>query len=123
MVTITKNGKIKKVSESVYTSVFKDSGWLVVGEKSPTSAVSQEQIEAPVETVEEDVEENVVESDNEEEDEIPDEAWDEAIAEGEVEKPISEMSHNELVEKAESLGIQTKGMNNKQLRDAIKEKM
>lgn len=122
MVTITKNGKIKKVSESVYTSVFKDSGWLVVGEKSPTSAVSQEQIKAPVETVEEDVEENVVESDNEE-DEIPDEAWDEAIAEGEVEKPISEMSHNELVEKAESLGIQTKGMNNKQLRDAIKEKM
>ena len=122
MLTITKNGKIKKVSESVYTSVFKDSGWLVVGEKSPTSAVSQEQIEAPVETVEEIVEENVVESDNEE-DEIPDEAWDEAIAEGEVEKPISEMSHNELVEKAESLGIQTKGMNNKQLRDAIKEKM
>lgn len=119
MLTITKNGKTKKVSESVFKAVFRDSGWSVVGEQSPTSAVSEEQIEA-VETVKEVVEEN---KDENVEDEIPDEEWDEAVAEEDVEKPISEMTHNELVEKAESLGIQTKNMNNKQLRDAIKEKM
>ena len=127
MITITKNGKTKTVSETVYKSVFKDSGWNVVGEQnSPTSAISQEkQKKAKKEIVEEKVVEEVVENNNENavEDEIPDEVWDEAVAEEEVEKPISEMNHNELVAKAETLGIVTKGMNNKQLRDAIKEKM
>lgn len=122
MVTISKNGKTKTVSENVYKSVFRDNGWAVVGEKSPTPAVSGKQKK---ETVKEEVVESVVESNENEnvEDEIPDEVWDEAVAEEDVEKPISEMSHNELVDKAESLGIQTKGMNNKQLRDAIKDKM
>ena len=120
MVTISKNGKTKTVSESVFKSVFKDSGWVVVGENSPTSAVPKKQ---KLETVKEVVKEEVVEDNEDENDEVPDEEWDEAVAEEDVEKPISEMSHNELVDKAESLGIQTKGMNNKQLRDAIKEKM
>jgi AmiR/NasT family two-component response regulator len=118
MVTISKNGKTKTVSEPVYNSIFKDSGWEIVGEKSSTSSVKKE-----VEPVKQEVVEADVEKNQEEEDEIPDEVWDEVQAEEDVEKPISEMSHNELVEKAESLGIQTKGMNNKQLRDAIKEKM
>ena len=116
MVTISKNGKTKTVSEPVYNSIFKDAGWKIVGEKSSTSSV-KEKVEVEQEVVETNVEENQVE------DEIPDEVWDEVQAEEDVEKPISEMSHNELVEKAEGLGIQTKGMNNKQLRDAIKEKM
>lgn len=122
MITISKNGKTKTVSTAVYNSVFKDSGWSVVGEQSPTSSVSQKKAEV-VETIEEVSE--VVEDNNENtvEDEIPDEVWDEAVAEEEVEKPISEMNHVELVAKAETLGIVTKGMNNKQLRDAIKEKM
>lgn len=126
MITITKNGKTKTVSETVYKSVFKDSGWTVVGEQSPTSAIPKvKQKKEKKETVKE-VENEVVEDNNIEtpvEDEIPDEIWDEAVAEEEVEKPISEMNHVELVAKAESLGVVTKGMNNKQLRDAIKEKM
>ena len=122
MITITKNGKTKTVSETVYNSVFKDSGWALVGEQSPTSAIPKEKQKEKV--VKEIVEEVVEENKNENvEDEIPDEVWDEVVAEEAVEKPISEMNHNELVEKAESLGITTKGMNNKQLRDAIKEKM
>ena len=119
MLTITKNGKTKKVSESVFKAVFKDSGWSVVGEQSPTSAVSEEHVEA-VETVEEVVEEN---NDENVEDEIPDEEWDEAVAEEDVEKPISEMNRDELTAKAKSLGINANGMNNNQLRKAIKEKM
>lgn len=122
MITITKNGKTKTVSETVYKSVFKDSGWNVVGEQnSPTSAIPSEKQNVKDEIVEEEIVEN--NNDENVEDEIPDEVWDEAVAEEEVEKPISEMNHNELVAKAETLGIVTKGMNNKQLRDAIKEKM
>lgn len=123
MVTIVKNGKTKTVSEPAYNSIFKDAGWKKVGEKSSTSSVKEEKVEVVnVAEVEAEVEENQADE-NDAEDEIPDEVWDEVQAEEEVEKPISEMNHNELVEKAESLGIQTKGMNNKQLRDAIKEKM
>lgn len=123
MLTITKNGKVKTVSESVYKTVFKDSGWMVVGEQSPTPVISEEQVE--VNNSEENVNE-VVENneDGNVEDEIPDEAWEEAVAEEEVEKPLSEMSHDELVDKAKSLGIaKAEDMNNKQLREAIKKKM
>ena len=122
MLTITKNGKTKTVSESVYATVFKDSGWMVVGENSPTSVIQKEQVE---ENTEEEIVNEVVENNEDEniEDEIPDEAWDEAVAEEEVEKPLSEMNREEIVAKAKSLGINADGMTNKQLREAIKKKM
>lgn len=128
MLTITKNGKTKTVSESVYKTVFKDSGWMVVGEDSPTSVIQKEQVE---ENTEEEIVNEVVENNEDEnvedenvEDEIPDEAWDEAVAEEDVEKPLSDMSHDELVKKAKSLGIaKAEDMINKQLREAIKKKM
>ena len=120
MLTITKNGRTKKVSESVFKSVFKDSGWLVVGEQSPTPVISNEQVENNEEVNE------VVENNEDEnvEDEIPDEAWDEAVAEEEVEKPLSEMNREEMLAKAKELKITAvKSMTNKELREAIKEKM
>ena len=116
MVTISKNGKTKTVSEPAYNSIFKDAGWKIVGEKSSTSSVNKK-VEVEQEVVETKVEENQVE------DEIPDEVWDEVQAEEDVEKPISEMNHDELVAKAKELKIDAKGLNNKQLREAIKEKM
>lgn len=126
MLTITKNGKTKVVSESVFKSVFKDSGWSVVGEQSPTPVISDEQVGSNEEDVNEVVENNEDENveDENNEDEIPDEVWDEAVAEEEVEKPLSDMSHDELVKKAKSLGIaKAEDMINKQLREAIKKKM
>lgn len=115
MVTISKNGKTKTVSEPAYNSIFKDAGWKIVGEKSSTSSVKKK-VEVKQEVVEAKVEEN-------QEDEIPDEVWDEVQAEEDVEKPISEMNHDELVIKAKELKIDAKGLNNKQLREAIKAKM
>lgn len=123
MLTITKNGKTKKVSESVFKTVFKDSGWSVVGEQSPTSAVSDENVETEKVEIEENVNEVVEENKDDSDDEIPDEEWDEAIAEEEVEKPLSEMNREEMLAKAKNLGINADGMNNKQLREAIKKKM
>ena len=121
MLTITKNGKTKVVSESVFKSVFKDSGWSAVGEQSPTPVISNEQVENNEEDVNEVVENN---EDENVEDEIPDEEWDEVVAEEEVEKPLSEMNREEMLAKAKELKIAvTKNMTNKELREAIKEKM
>ena len=123
-VTIAKSGKTKSVSYASYRNFFKDSGWSIVGDvDSPTTPIQEkvavEVVEQPVvETTSDEVESDV----NDEEDEIADEEWEEAIAEEEVEKPLSEMNRQELIAKAQSLGVPVKG-NNSQLREAIKNAM
>lgn len=126
IVTIEKNGKTKSVSYAAYCNFFKDAGWVVEGEKSPSQPVVEKKGKKAKEEVKTDVveTENTVEAEvNDEEDEIADEEWDEAIAETEVEKPLSEMNREELVEKAKSLGIDVSNKNNNQIRKAIKEAM
>lgn len=125
IVTIQKNGMRKTVSESAFRNFFKDSGWVVAGDYSPALPVEEEKVEevAVEETV---VENEVSESEQQVEDveeEIADEEWEDAIAEEDVEKPLSEMTRAELVEKAKALGIEVSKKNNKQLRDEIKAKM
>lgn len=126
IVTIEKNGKTKSVSYAAYCNFFKDAGWVVEGEKSPSQPVAEKKGKKTNNEVEANVgeTENTVEAEtNNEEDEIADEEWDEAIAETEVEKPISEMNREELIEKAKSLGIDVSNKNNNQIRKAIKEAM
>lgn len=128
MVTIKKNGKTKLVSYAAFCTLFKDAGWVVEGEKnSPSQPVVEDKVEKADDVVETDVveDENTVEAEVSEvnEDEVADEEWDEAIAETEVEKPLSEMNREELVAKAESLGIDVGNKNNDQLRKAIKKVM
>ena len=123
-VTIEKNGKSKSVSYPVYCNYFQNAGWRVVGEDTPTpSVVENEVAENKADEAENEVTENATDVEDEVDDEIADEEWDEVIAEEEVEKPISEMNRDELISKAESLGIDVANKNNNQLRKAIKEKM
>lgn len=126
MVTIKKNGKTKLVSYAAYCTLFKDAGWVVEGEdNSPSQPVVEDKVEKADDVVETDVveDENTVEAEVSEEDEVADEEWDEAIAETEVEKPLSEMNREELISKAESLGVEVGNKNNDQLRKAIKKVM
>lgn len=117
MVRIVKGGIIKKVSQSAFEDYFKSQGWEIAGEgkSSPTPVEKVEKVEPEKVEKVEPVEENS--------DEVSDEDWDEAMDElvdEEVEKPISEMNKEELIVKAKSLGINTTGLSNKQLREAIK---
>lgn len=122
-IKIQKNDSVKTVSEAAYKNYFKDFGWVVAEGDEPSVAPTETEVveEAPAEVTEEAVE--TVEAENEVEDEVADEEWEEAIAEEDVEKPLSEMNREELIAKAETLGVDTNGKNNSQLRKAIKEKM
>lgn len=118
MVTIVKGKTSKVVSFPAYLNFFKDAGWFVKGEDELPLPVSEdEQVAVEVET---DIAVDEVDADDNVDDEVADEEWDEVIAEEEVEKPLSEMNREELVAKAESLGIDVDKKNNKQLREAIK---
>ena len=103
MVTIKKGSKKLTVSNSAYENFYKGFGWKIddgVEVKKPVKKVK----EPVVETTEVDDEED----------------WDSVVEEDEeIEKPLSEMSHNELKDKAVSLGINPAGLSRKQLRDKI----
>ena len=104
MVAIKKGSKRLRVPNSAYENFYKGFGW----------KLDDVEIKKTVTNVEETVEElNHAEDD--------DEDWDSVVEEDEdIEKPLSEMSHNELKKKASSLGINTAGLNSKQLREKIK---
>lgn len=121
MVEVTKNGIVKNVTKSAFEDYLKPQGWELVGEvnSSPSNKKTKKVEEEPKKVEEVKVEESNTNSDEE----INDEDWDEAIDEmvdEEIEKPISEMNKEELIAKAKSLGIETAGLSNKQLREAIK---
>lgn len=105
MVAIKKGSKRLRVPNSAYENYYKGFGWKLddgVEIKKPAK-----QVENPVE--------DLSQVDEDEED------WDSVVDEDEeVEKPLSEMNHNELKKKAASLGINTAGLNSKQLREKIK---
>lgn len=101
---VIKKGKSKmKVAKSAYNNFYKGAGWEIDDEVS-TVVYSSESDEK--------IEDN---NSNNEDDE-----WAGYEDEETIEKDLSEMSHAELKEKAESLGIDTTGMNTKQLRAKLK---
>lgn len=104
MVAIKKGSKRLRVPNSAYENYYKGFGWKL------DDGV---EVEKTVTHVKEEVEElSTVEDD--------DEDWDSVVEEDEeIEKPLSEMSHNELKKKAASLGINTAGLNRKQLKEKI----
>ena len=121
MVEVTKNGIVKNVTKSAFEDYLKPQGWEMVGEVKSSPAPKKEKVKNEPEKVDEVKVENVESTNSDEE--INDEDWDEAIDEmvdEEIEKPISEMNKEELIAKAKSLGIETAGLSNKQLREAIK---
>lgn len=99
---VIKKGKSKmKVAKSAYNNFYKGAGWEIDDEVSSVvySSESDEKLG----------------NDSNEYDE-----WAGYEDEEPIEKDLSEMSHAELKEKAESLGIDTTGMNTKQLRAKLK---
>jgi len=112
MVKIAKDGVINIVPMSAFNNYFKSFGWEIVGENyTPPIPVIEEK---PAELVD-----KVEEAEQDEWDEVLDELKDE-----EVEKPLSEMNKEELLAKAQSMGIDiSKANTNKQLREVIKSYM
>ena len=97
---VIKKGKSKmKVAKSAYNNFYKGAGWEIDDEVSSVVYSSESD-----------------ENDNSNEDD----EWAGYEDEESIEKDLSEMSHSELKEKAESLGIDTTGMNTKQLRAKLK---
>ena len=97
---VIKKGKSKmKVAKSAYNNFYKGAGWEIDDEVSSVVYSSESD-----------------ENNNSNEDD----EWAGYEDEESVEKDLSEMSHAELKEKAESLGIDTTGMNTKQLRAKLK---
>lgn len=97
---VIKKGKSKmKVAKSAYNNFYKGAGWEIDDEVSSVVYSSESD-----------------ENNNSNEDD----EWAGYEDEEPIEKDLSEMSHVELKEKAESLGIDTTGMNTKQLRAKLK---
>lgn len=111
MVKIYKIGNNPKtVSLQAFHNYYENFGW-----ELDDSSIKKVQQSIDVKKIEDKHEVEEIEQ------ETSDEEWDEAIMDDEeIEKPLTEMNHDELVDKAKSYGIDTVGMNNKQLRDAIK---
>lgn len=98
MITIRKGKMTKEVPASAFANYYQNSGW--VADDEPVKKKVVENISEP--------------------DEVSDEDWDSVM---EDEKPVSEMNREELIAKAKSLGISVGNMNNRQLKDAIRNMM
>ena len=112
MIKIAKGNLVNTVPNSAFDNFFKSQGWeMVEGDYSPSIPIVEEEQKEVVEE-----QEQIEENSDDEWDEVIDELKDE-----EVEKPLSEMNKEELVNKANSLGMDITGLTtNKQLREAIK---
>jgi hypothetical protein len=117
-IKVKKGKKIISIPRATYEKQFKAAGW-------------EEVYPEPVKNVEDNVEakEEPVESSDDSDNES-DEDWDEAVAEAEaeeedrlqelLEKPISDLTPDEVRAVADAKGIDTKGKNIKQIREAIR---
>lgn len=116
MVKITKNGKRMEVPSAAFQSFYKNAGW------SLEDRCSEQ--DDPLDEVS-----GLLEDDPEYDgpEEPDDSEWDEAIAEEEpempdgVEKPVAKMNRDELLKKAESMGIDVSGNpSNNKIREMIR---
>lgn len=117
MVEITKNGKTLTVSMGAFKDNFKDQGWKI-------SSKNDTEVEAKSASTSEDFEtEDDMPEEVEETEEVDESEWDE-LEDEDVEKPISEMSKDELREKAASLGLDVpSNCKISQLREMVREAM
>ena len=104
MVAIKKGSKKLRVPNSAYENYYKGFGWkLDDGVEIKKNVTHAEKHVEQLTAVDEDEED-----------------WDSVVEDYEdIEKPLSEMSHEELKKKAASLGINTAGLNKRQLKDKI----
>lgn len=115
-VKMTKNGKVKEVTQSAFDNYFKNAGWEI------SDNISAKAVEAESENVVE--HENVVEQETIVDDVIEntiEDEWNDVEEDEAVEKPISEMDREELKAFAESHNIDIEGLTKiSQIREAIK---
>lgn len=117
MVNITKNGKSLTVSMGAFKDNFKDQGWIISSDNNMEVEADEASTSEDFET-EDDMPEEV-----EETEEVDESEWDE-LEDEDVEKPISEMSKDELREKAASLGLDVpSNCKVSQLREMVREAM
>lgn len=107
MIKIKKGEKEMSVPSASYNNFYKNAGWRKVEQETET--VYTDDVKEEVEVV----------IPVEEEEEVIDDEW-AGYEDEEIEKPLSEMTDAELKEKAASLGINTKGLSVKQIREKIK---
>lgn len=112
-IKIKKGSKKMSVTTSAYDNFYKNAGW----QKDEVDAKSVENESINLDELNDEIgpvlEEEIVD------DEVVDDEWAEYEDE-EIEKPLSEMTDAELRKKANSLGINTKGLSVKQIRERIK---
>lgn len=110
MIRVKKNGKRMEISSAAFHNFYKSAGWEIDG----SVVVIEKQVEPSSDEYEEDAEED---------------EWNDALSEEEgfveipddVEKPISQMNHSELIEKAIRVGVDVSdNPSNAKLRDRIR---
>lgn len=112
MIKIKKGSKTMSVPNSAFENFYKGAGW---EKEDDFDTVYKD--EEPADLVESNEEPDVLLP--VEEEEIEDDEW-AGYEDEEIEKPLSEMTDAEIKEKAASLGISTKGLSIKQIREKIK---
>lgn len=110
-INIEKDGKIKNVTKAAFLNFFKDNGWVESDGSTPTVIKKEVKKE---EKVEETFDQN--ENDNQQDE------WAEVMEEDEdIEKPISEMTKDELIQYANDNDIDINGLTKVgQIREAIR---
>lgn len=119
MVKIEKNGKRMEVSSAAFHGFYEDAGWMLVSDYVP-DGIPTSDTEKLVDSFPEDPDED---SDGDSDDDD----WEEVLVDNEpempegVEKPISQMNHDELMQKAERLGLDVSdNPSNAKLRERIR---
>lgn len=117
-VKIKKGEKVLTVPKTSFLNFFADQGWEEV--KSSSHSGKEKKNE---EVKEEELKDESVEEETEETTEEVKDEWDEAMEEDEadIEKPISEMTKDELIAYADQNGIDISGLTKtSQIKEAIK---
>lgn len=127
-IKIQKMGKTLEVSKTSFENFFKNAGWNEAGE-IPASSNSPEALEGSKKSKSinnKANEEKFNQEDSGESGDTSNDEWDEAIEEmdemnADVQKPISEMNRDELIQFAKDHDISLAGLSkNNQIREAIK---
>lgn len=110
MITITKNGKTLLVPRAAFNTNYKNQGW------SETNKILKEEIKTEKIEAEKDTIQIIAEKTDEE---IDEELENANVEDDWHDKPISEMSKEEVKTYAEELGIETRGKNVREVKEEI----
>lgn len=119
-IKIFKNGKTLEVSKSSFENFFRNSGWSEVN-KNLTSSNHQKSSRKPENKNINNTKDSELNVKEEASGESSDDEWAEVLEE-EIQKPITEMNRDELIEFAKANNISLEGLTkNNQFREAIRE--